>query len=56
MIRLIRRLIARRALQRIVDANRNSFACEDYRRRRAAAIKGRAERNLKIVAMMEAQR
>lgn len=36
---MIRRWLARRKLQRIVDQARNSFVCEDYRRR-AAALKG----------------
>lgn len=38
---MIRRWLARRRLQRMVEQTRNSFACEDYRRRRAAALKGR---------------
>ena len=42
MIHLIRRYLARRRLQRIVDGNRNSFEVQDYRRRRATALKGRA--------------
>lgn len=38
---LIRHKKACRRLQRIVERERNSFACEDYRRRRAAALKSR---------------
>jgi hypothetical protein len=41
MIKLIRQILARRKSQRIVEANRNSFECQDYARRRAAALKGR---------------
>lgn len=37
----IRRWLARRRLQRMVDAEFTSFRCTDYRRRRAAALKGR---------------
>jgi hypothetical protein len=36
---MIRRFLARRRLARIVKQTRNSFACEQYRRRRAAALK-----------------
>lgn len=35
----LRRWIAARRLQRMVDASRNSFETEQYRRRRAAALK-----------------
>lgn len=42
MIRFIRQLLARRRLQRMVNERRNSFECEQYRRRREAALKGRA--------------
>lgn len=38
---MIRRWLAQRRLQRIVNQTRDSFACEDYRRLRAAALKGR---------------
>ena len=38
----IRMFLARRKLERMVKAQRNSFACEQYRRRRAAALKGRS--------------
>jgi hypothetical protein len=41
MIARLRKSIARRRLARMVERNRNSFACEQYRRRRAAALKGR---------------
>lgn len=41
MIRLVRQFLARRRLQRIVDRTRDSFEREQYRRRRAAALKGR---------------
>lgn len=37
---MIRRWLARRRLARIVHETRTSFACEQYRRRRAAALKG----------------
>jgi hypothetical protein len=36
---MIRRFLARRRLQRLVEARRQSFDCEQYRRRRAAALK-----------------
>ena len=38
MIRL-RTWLARRRLQRMVDARRNSFETRDYRKRRAAMLK-----------------
>lgn len=41
MIARIRQMLARRRLQRMVNERRNSFECEQYRRRRAAALKGR---------------
>lgn len=37
-----RQYLARRRLARMVNERRNSFAIQDYRRRRAAALKGRA--------------
>jgi hypothetical protein len=40
MIRRLRRYFACRRLQRIVDATRNSFELEQYRRHRQAALKG----------------
>ena len=39
MIALLRRHLARRRLQRIVDARRNSFEVIDYAKRRQAALK-----------------
>lgn len=42
MIRFIRQYLARRRLQRITEAARNSFEIERYRRNRAAQIKRRA--------------
>lgn len=39
MIRIIRTWLARRRLQRIVEANRLSFATQDYARRRRAALR-----------------
>ena len=41
LIRWFKQFRARRQLQRITDARRQSFACEQYRRRRAAALKAR---------------
>jgi hypothetical protein len=41
MIRSVRIWLACRRLQRLVDQRRNSFEAEQYRRRRAAALKGR---------------
>jgi hypothetical protein len=38
---MIRRWLARRRLARMVEQRRNSFECEQYRRRRAAALKAR---------------
>lgn len=38
---MIRQWLARRRLQRIVDARRNSYEIIDYRKRRAAALKAR---------------
>ena len=35
----LRTFFARRRLQRLVDANRRSFAVQDFARRRAAALK-----------------
>ncbi len=40
MIKLIRREIAKRRLERLVLQNRNSFETRDFIRRRAAALKG----------------
>lgn len=37
----LRQWLAARRLARIVAATRASYAVEDYRRRRAAALKGR---------------
>jgi hypothetical protein len=37
---MIKRWLARRRLQKMVDTARNSFACQDYRKRRQAALKG----------------
>ena len=42
MIRAFRQMLARRRLQRMVDDRRNSFEIQDYRKRREAALKGRA--------------
>lgn len=42
MIRALRIWLAGRKLNKMVERQRNSFACEQYRRRRAAALKGRA--------------
>lgn len=39
MIARFRRYLAARRLARMVERQRNSFACQDYRRRRAAALK-----------------
>lgn len=44
MIRFIRRYLACRKLDRIVRERRESFECEQYRRRRAAALKGLAKK------------
>ena len=38
---MIRRWLARRRLARMVEQRRNSFEIADYRKRRAAALKGR---------------
>jgi hypothetical protein len=38
----IRQVLARRRLQRIVEARRASFEVRDYAKRREAALKGRA--------------
>jgi hypothetical protein len=43
---LRRHLRACKRLQRIVERERASFRCEDYRRRRAAALKGIPDRRL----------
>lgn len=40
MIRYLRQLIAMRRLNRLVEQRRNSFEVEQYRRHRAAALKG----------------
>lgn len=40
MIRHIRQWIAVRKLNRLVEARRRSFEIEQYRRHRAAALKG----------------
>jgi len=37
----LRTILARRRLARIVERERNSFRCQDYRKRREAALKGR---------------
>jgi hypothetical protein len=42
MIRLVRQYLARRRLQRMVETRRSSFEIQDYRKRREAALKGRA--------------
>lgn len=39
MIRLLYRLYHRHKLTRMVERNRKSFECEQFRRRRAAALK-----------------
>jgi hypothetical protein len=39
MIRRLKSYIAKRKLQRMVEQRRKSFECEQYRRRRAAALK-----------------
>jgi hypothetical protein len=39
MIALIRKALARRRLQRLVERNRSSFELEQFRRRRAAMLK-----------------
>jgi hypothetical protein len=41
VIARIRQRIAARRLAKLVSAKRNSFEVADYRRRRAAALKGR---------------
>ena len=40
MLARIRTAIAKRRLERMVHQNRNSFEVRDYRKRRAAALKG----------------
>ena len=40
MIRLIRMHLAKRKLDRLVRKQRQSFECEQYRRRREAALRG----------------
>ena len=40
MLARIRTAIAKCRLQRMVQQNRNSFEVRDYRKRRAAALKG----------------
>jgi hypothetical protein len=40
MIRSIRIWLAHRRLQKLVERQRNSFEVQDYRKRRAAALKG----------------
>ena len=46
IVSLIRKKLAQKAAQKrlaeIVEATRNSFECQQYTRRRAAALKGRA--------------
>jgi hypothetical protein len=44
MIRRLRQYLAAKRLQRIVNETRESFECEQYRRHRAAALKGRLVR------------
>jgi hypothetical protein len=39
MIARLRTIIARRRLARMVERNRSSFECEQFRRRRVAALK-----------------
>lgn len=41
MIAALKRALARHRLQRMVDQRRQSFELEQYRRRRAAALRGR---------------
>jgi hypothetical protein len=41
MIRLLKQYIACRRLNKLVSKQRQSFECEQYRRHRAAALKGR---------------
>jgi hypothetical protein len=41
MIRALRQHFARRRLARMVAERAASFECQDYRRRRAAALKAR---------------
>lgn len=44
MIRLIRQLLARRRLQRMVEANRNSFRTQLFVKNREAQIQRRPQR------------
>jgi hypothetical protein len=39
IVRIIRREIAKRRLQKLVDEARRSYECEQFRRRRAAMLK-----------------
>jgi hypothetical protein len=41
VIRALKTLLARRKLDKLVRQRRESFELEQYRRRRAAALKGR---------------
>lgn len=43
MIRFVRQLLARRRLQRMVEANRNSFKTQLYAKNRAAQIQRRSK-------------
>ena len=43
MIRILRQFIARRRLQRMVEANRNSFRTQLYAKNRAAQIQRRVK-------------
>lgn len=40
LYRALKQRRARKELQRITDERRDSFECQDYRKRRAAALKG----------------
>ena len=40
MIAALRQYLASRRLQRIVDERRRSFECQDYAKRREAALRG----------------
>jgi hypothetical protein len=42
ILHFLRQAYAKHKLQRLVDANRNSYETRRYRERRAAALKGRA--------------
>jgi hypothetical protein len=41
MIRLVRQYLAKRKLDKLVRRNRESYEIQDYRKRRAAALKAR---------------